>query len=200
MIYVTSDTHFNHGLTSEGFNPERGILAYCDRGFENSLRGLEEMNETLIQNWNKVVGPTDTVIHAGDFALGQKIHHAGFVSRLNGYKIITRGNHDPTVKKLLEDGWDEVYNQFFIQWKQYRIWVAHVPSDNAIDHVEGRELKRPDPTESYDIELCGHVHESFLFAENGAMNVGVDRWDMAPIHIDQAIGTWHSWKSGALRG
>ena len=200
-IYLTSDTHFNHGLTSDGYNPERNILAYChDRGFPNTLQGLLDMNETLIQNWNRVVRPTDTVIHAGDFALGQKIHHPGIMARLNGYKIITRGNHDPSAPKLREFGWDEVHDQYFLEYQGETLWVSHVPVENSHDHVEGRELRRPEATQPYTIAVCGHVHETFLFALDGCLNVGVDKWDLTPVHIDSVISVARSWKHGSIRG
>ncbi len=39
-------------------------LAFCKRLFKN----VEDMNETLIENWNRVVGQDDIVFHWGIFA------------------------------------------------------------------------------------------------------------------------------------
>ena len=55
-VFFTSDTHFNH----------TNILKFCDRPFKN----VEEMNETMIANWNCIVGMDDDVFHLGDFFLG----------------------------------------------------------------------------------------------------------------------------------
>ena len=52
MIYFISDTHFYH----------HRILEYTNRPFDR----IEDMNETIIENWNKVVTPKDTVYHLGD--------------------------------------------------------------------------------------------------------------------------------------
>lgn len=53
-VYFTSDTHFYHS----------NIIDFCKRPFKN----VEDMNETLIENWNRVVGQDDIVFHLGDFA------------------------------------------------------------------------------------------------------------------------------------
>jgi calcineurin-like phosphoesterase family protein len=52
----------------------------------------EECDEIMVQNWNKTVGKYDRIYHLGDVAIkrdGLKI-----LDRLNGKKILIRGNHD----------------------------------------------------------------------------------------------------------
>ena len=55
-VFFTSDTHFNHA----------NIIKFCERPFGS----IEEMNEALIANWNRVVGKDDIVFHLGDFCFG----------------------------------------------------------------------------------------------------------------------------------
>ena len=55
-VYFTSDTHFYHS----------NIIGFCKRLFKN----VEDMNETLIENWNQVVSQDDIVFHLGDFCMG----------------------------------------------------------------------------------------------------------------------------------
>ncbi len=79
--YFTSDTHFDHS----------NIIRYSKRPFKN----VSEMNETLIENWNKVVTNRDVVWHLGDFAMGNNSRRiADIYSQLNGQINFIFGNHD----------------------------------------------------------------------------------------------------------
>lgn len=78
--FVTSDTHFSH----------QRIIELCDRPFAN----VDEMNAKLIENWNSVVGPEDTVYHLGDVNLGPFEESIKLVGTLNGHKTLITGNHD----------------------------------------------------------------------------------------------------------
>ena len=55
-VYVTSDMHCGHSK----------IIEYCNRPFAS----VEEMNETLINNWNKKIPDDGIVFDLGDFAIG----------------------------------------------------------------------------------------------------------------------------------
>jgi len=79
-VWLTADLHLGH----------HKIIQYCNRPFQ----GLQEMNETLIANWNDVVADDDFVICAGDFAFKDDRKLTHFVARLNGKIILVYGNHD----------------------------------------------------------------------------------------------------------
>lgn len=83
-LKFTSDTHFFH----------TNIIKYCDRPFSN----CHEMNEVLIENWNKAVRPNDLVIHNGDFGFFRgnfaKDRYQTLRKRLNGKILLLLGNHD----------------------------------------------------------------------------------------------------------
>ena len=55
-IFFTSDTHFNHDRE----------FVYSSRGFKT----IQEMNGTLVKNWNETVGNDDDIYVLGDFFLG----------------------------------------------------------------------------------------------------------------------------------
>ena len=61
------------------------------KGWQNHVTRLE-------QNWNKVVTAEDTTVICGDLSWGLDLEEAkpdfAFLDRLNGKKILLRGNHD----------------------------------------------------------------------------------------------------------
>lgn len=99
MIYFIADTHFNY----------RNIIEYCNRPFKDT----NEMNEYIIQKWNSVVKENDIVYHLGDVGFGTTEMLKELVSRLNGTKILLRGNHDfkRGVNGWKEVGFSEVYKK-----------------------------------------------------------------------------------------
>lgn len=164
--FFTSDTHFNHA----------NIINLSKRPFKD----VNHMNEVMVNNWNEVVKPEDTIIHLGDFAMGPKVQHASFLERLNGYLILVRGNHDQSHEKMMEMGWDEVMITHTTVIDGLKVYMAHVPVGN--DPYSQRFYKTeftPAPPE-YDIWLCGHVHNAFKRKDN-VINVGVDVWDFRPV-------------------
>jgi calcineurin-like phosphoesterase family protein len=76
VIYFTADTHFGH----------ENILTYCDRPFAT----VDEMDNALIENWNAVIGPADTVYHLGDFTLGGICAAHDYFAKLNGVIRVLR--------------------------------------------------------------------------------------------------------------
>lgn len=85
--------------------------------FENAKAG----DSTMIDNWNRVVGPKDKVYHLGDVFINRKERF--ILEALNGDKVLIKGNHD--IFKL------DDYTQFFRDIRAYhvldRIILSHVP-------------------------------------------------------------------------
>ena len=73
-IWYTSDTHFGSERT----------LELSKRPFKS----VEEMDNTIISNWNKVVAPEDYVFHLGDFGDYER------VKELNGKIVLVKGNYE----------------------------------------------------------------------------------------------------------
>jgi len=113
MIYFIADTHFGH----------KEIIQYCNRPFSST----DEMDEALIENWNKVVKKQDAVWHLGDFALRCDIEKMQQIfSRLNGHKYLVMGNHDRhKVATYYNIGFKYV-SKFPIIFKKFYI-LSHAP-------------------------------------------------------------------------
>ena len=80
MDWFIADTHFFH----------RRVIEYSGRPWDT----LEHMTEGLIKNWNARVGKEDRVFVLGDFSFGSKPQIRELVPRLQGKKILIKGNHD----------------------------------------------------------------------------------------------------------
>lgn len=100
MNYYIADTHFNH----------KNALAFDNRPFAS----VEEMNQALIKNWNRVVGPGDHIYILGDFHWGKAKDWPGTLSQLSGNKHLIRGNHDLKMPMTPE------VRRFFVDVADYR--------------------------------------------------------------------------------
>lgn len=141
-VFMIGDTHFCHS----------NIIKYCDRPFGST----EEMNEKLIENWNKVVGKQDRVFMMGDFALCGKEKIIEIGKRLKGKKILILGNHEgASLKTYYEAGFEMIskypilFNEFFIlshepQYVQengvYANIFAHVHTNPMYKSVSSRSF------------------------------------------------------------
>lgn len=85
-IWFTADHHFGHA----------NILRHCNRPFGS----VEEMNETLVARWNRVIGPQDVVYHLGDIFWMPSGEAQALRRRLNGRICLVRGNHDRTADSI----------------------------------------------------------------------------------------------------
>lgn len=147
--FFISDTHFGH----------KNIIEYCKRPFKS----VEEMNDALIKNWNKVVSPEDTVFLLGDFVFRGKI--SLLKSILNGNIVWIKGNHDSRDKTIIDS--------VFIKLGGRRWHLIHDPGESVYQNV-----------------ICGHVHQhwkSKKIKDRVMVNVGVDVWNFTPVSIEQIL-------------
>lgn len=111
--WVTSDTHFFHN----------NILGWGRDQFSS----IQEMNETIIQNWNSVVKPGDNIYHLGDVFMGPSDHEQRWKlwGRLNGRKSLIIGNHDD-VSYFVRCGYFRKV-ELWKPWKDMKVLLSHVP-------------------------------------------------------------------------
>ena len=79
MVYFIADTHFGH----------ENIIKLANRPFSS----VEEMNQKLIENWNRKIKGNDSVYMLGDMFFRCK-ESENILSQLNGKKFLLVGNHD----------------------------------------------------------------------------------------------------------
>ena len=169
-IWVTSDTHFNHA----------NIIKYCNRPFSS----VEEMNETIIANWNKVVSWDDIIYHLGDFALGDKSLIPNILRRLNGRIKIIMGNHDNLDLMLKLGNEDRLITDLFweevIRVEKKTIILNHFPFGSLPDPATNRPI----------IQLHGHVHSTpdkpWNYFDN-QYDVGVDNNNFTLVNLAELL-------------
>ena len=171
MIFLTSDTHFGH---------DREFL-FGPRGFTN----IHDHDETIIANWNSVVGTDDIVYHLGDVMLNDNEHGMECLKRLNGQIKIIIGNHD-TAKRV------ELYKTLpnvevigyatVIKYKKYNIYLSHHPTMTS--NLEGSAHLR-----EHLLNMYGHTHQRANFYEDRPYmhHVGLDSHNNTPVSIDDAL-------------
>ena len=181
MIFFTSDQHFGH------FN----IINYCDRPFKS----VEEMNKTIIKNWNKKVKPNDTVYVLGDYWFTDNKNKSGqdFINQLHGRKILIRGNHDPKDTQCYKDGFEFVCREVIIKELGREIRLSHYPykwsfwkrlKTLTIFKKKPRNIEKR-PINDGRLLIHGHTHSKNKINEDGSIHIGVDAWDFYPVSLDQ---------------
>ena len=172
--FVISDHHLGHTNSWEKFKLEDGSPL---RPFTST----EEMNETMIERHNAKVKQQDTVYFLGDVVINKK--YLELVKRMNGRKILIRGNHD--IFK------DEDYREVgFKQIHGVRVFVdkfilSHIPL-------------HPDcVTERFRVNVHGHLHANQVMSwqvidedivykpDPRYLCVCVEQTDYTPLHFDE---------------
>ena len=83
-IFLCSDHHFSH----------KALLTFtnADGSKVRDFDSVEQMDETMVENHNRVVSAKDKVYFLGDVAFNKT--NLAIVARLNGEKVLIKGNHD----------------------------------------------------------------------------------------------------------
>ena len=165
MIYFTSDLHLGY--------PK--VIKNRNRPFDT----VEEMNETLIANYNSLVSKKDTVYLLGDLTQKLEPQEANsLLSRLNGKKTLLLGNHDKYYKydaKIFKEMCDYKY----LTDKKVPIALMHYPILAWNRYRHGSMM------------LHGHIHSTGEYNERNRVegirryDVGVDANHFYPVSLDE---------------
>ena len=176
-VFLVSDTHFGHA----------GVCHFTRNDGVTKLRPFdtpEEMDEFMVEAWNKKVKPNDKVYHLGDVVINRR--SLSIMDRLNGDKVLIRGNHD--IFK------DEDYRKYFRELRAYHVMngmiLSHIP-------IHSESLGR------FGVNIHGHLHANRVmrparvleeFIDHGCTTIDeryhcvcVEQTDFAPILFEDVI-------------
>ena len=82
-VFFVSDTHFNHTKLCTGYEDH----------FERTRKyeTIEEMNEDIIDQWNKSITKDDVVIFLGDFSWGKPFNKIPYYAKYFYPKLNSKG-------------------------------------------------------------------------------------------------------------
>lgn len=179
--FIIADTHFGHENIYKHEPVRRQILGnYPD--------------QRMVELWNEKVTPSDTVFHLGDFAWkGDSIET--FAKKLNGNKILLRGNHDKGKEMYLSNGFTEVIDYSAKAHPAYiisevdgmKILFSHYPIvSDGYDHVKWKILSDIFDANGCNINIHGHVHSMDL-NEKYCINASVEAIGFVPVRLGNLI-------------
>jgi len=164
-VFLVSDTHFGH----------TGVCKFMRSDGVTKLRPFtdpDEMDEFMVKAWNERVKPNDKVYHLGDVVINRKA--LKIMSRLNGDKVLIRGNHD-----IFRD--DE-YRLYFRELRAYHVMngmiLSHIP-------IHSESLGR------FGVNIHGHLHDNRVMLNDEIDPryhcVCVEQTDFAPILFEDVL-------------
>lgn len=151
--FLISDMHFGH----------KEIISYENRPFQS----VEEMDKTVIENWNRVVGHSDMIFILGDVSFYDKYKTHTILEQLKGRKFLILGNHDIKVDKHAYEfvsNYPIIIDDFYI--------LSHEPV----------YLSESMPY----VNIHGHLHNKQM--SGNYVNVSVEKIGYTPINFDKIKG------------
>ena len=176
--FLVSDTHFGHA----------GVCRFTEADGVTKIRPWtdpDEMDEEMVRRWNDRVRPSDKVYHLGDVVINRRSLKT--LSRLNGDKVLIRGNHD-----IFRD---EEYREYFRELRAY-----HVLNGMILSHIP----VHPESLGRFGTNIHGHTHTNrvkkivgvdvrsgeFKYSKENDVRyhcVCVEQTDFAPILFEDVI-------------
>jgi calcineurin-like phosphoesterase family protein len=186
MTWFTADWHYNH----------ENIIKYCNRPFDT----LKDMNETILNNYNSLVNPSETTYFLGDliFLRGHSNWQRELeilFGNMNGRIECILGNHDyqqhfhwakkrgliRSYQNLLDIKIDKqpitLCHYRMMRWNKshYGAWHLFAHSHGTLPDI--RFFQTP-----------GWTNEQYLQYASKTLDVGVDTWYFKPVSFDEVKG------------
>ena len=163
-IFFISDTHFGH----------QGMCQFL-RSDGTKVRPFlysDQCDDVMVENWNKTVRPNDKIYHLGDVAI--KRQYIKVLEKLNGDKILIRGNHD--IFKLKD--YTTYFRDIRATHKLDYFLLSHYPVHQ--DCLEGH----------VKLNVHGHLHYKRVLQNQSRIdpkyvNVSVECINYTPVSLDE---------------
>lgn len=162
--FLIADTHFCH----------TNILTFKNKNGEplRVFSSIQEHDECLIDAWNSVVSKNDKVYHLGDIGFFNATKMKEIFSRLNGAKVLIKGNHDC----LKLSAYSEVFKD---------VRATHVLDKFILSHIPIHQQSLP----RWKANIHGHLHDGV--AGEGYECVSVEHLkDYKPVSFDTIRGKY----------
>lgn len=189
--FLFSDIHFTHRKLFEIMeNKERSKIAST----------LEEFETKIIYNWNSTVSNNDVILFLGDFTINKrnKLVEAEYIKfftrKLNGFKILLKGNHDTSNDLVyLKAGWNDIISEDYLIYGN--ILFSHFPACIERDSEEEyndkylsrkTELVKIFKENNCILNIHGHCH-SYDFNRPELFNVSCESVNFKPIQLKQIL-------------
>lgn len=166
-IFLCSDHHFDH----------KNILTFT-RNDGSPLRKFDDvthMNEYMVMQHNRRVSPNDKVYFLGDVTMSRNAKGLGILRRMNGEKILIKGNHDLASS-----------NMYLEHFKDIR--ACHQLDGFILSHIP----VHPNSLSRWKANIHGHLHANVvtigdtLVPDPRYINVSMERLiSYTPISLEQ---------------
>lgn len=169
-IFLISDNHFDAYPYMHNIFPREDLC-----GSETTIpRKNDCINKEMVRRWNSAVSEEDLVISVGDFCYTDP---RPWLKKLNGNKIMLRGNHDNWCNGYAGD-WHMI-----LEYRKMRFYLTHDPA-----YI---------PKDWKDWAIHGHHHTilggkkiptyPFINGKRKNINVACEIVRYTPVNLDRIL-------------
>lgn len=187
-IYFFSDPHYGHKNICRGVSEWKKEESPTGQQRTRDFDTLEEMNDTLVNNFNSVVKENDVAWCLGDWSFGGHENIKRFRDRLNCKTIhLVFGNHDQHIEPI-----NSPYRGLFASVQYVKEFHLKLGTEKTgkfgkqgffLSHYSHRVWNK---SHHGTIHLWGHSHGT-LPMYGKSMDVGVDTHNLYPYHLDEIL-------------
>lgn len=165
-IFFASDHHFGHANILN-FKKDDGTPL-------RDFKDIDHMNETIIQRHNETVRPNDKVYFLGDVVMSRKNSALKILERLNGEKILIKGNHDQCDAKAYLEYFKDIRGSHQFEG----LIMTHIPI-------------HPESLARWGLNVHGHLHSNIVrmplsqIPDRRYFNVSMERIGYYPISLEE---------------